>query len=118
MDIKPSNIMTLANGETRLIDFTGARYWRHEEITQIAYTPESGGPEALRGEVSPSYDVHGFGAVVFFMLTGSAPRGQHAPPMQQHPLFDGRTALRNHLLPALADRPSDRPSTMGASGLG
>ena len=112
MDIKPSNIMTLANGETRLIDFTGARYWRHEEITQIAYTPESGGPEALRGEVSPSYDVHGFGAVVFFMLTGSAPRGQHAPPMQQHPLFDGRTALRNHLLPALADRPSDRPSTM------
>ena len=44
MDIKPSNIMTLANGETRLIDFTGARYWRHEEITQIAYTPESGGP--------------------------------------------------------------------------
>ena len=112
MDIKPSNIMTLANGEIRLIDFTGARYWRHEEITQIAYTPESGGPEALRGEVSPSYDVHGFGAVVFFMLTGSAPRGQHAPPMAQHPIFEGRTALRNHLLPALADRPSDRPSTM------
>ena len=28
MDIKPSNVMVLATGEVRLIDFTGARYWR------------------------------------------------------------------------------------------
>jgi serine/threonine protein kinase len=111
MDIKPSNIMTLTNGEIRLIDFTGARYWRHEEITQIAYTPESGGPEALQGQVGPSYDVHGFGSVAFFMLAGSPPRGQHAPPMARHPLFDGRPALRDHLLAPLADRPSDRPAT-------
>ncbi|HWB34776.1 MAG TPA: hypothetical protein VHA75_02010, partial [Rugosimonospora sp.] len=46
MDVKPSNVMVLATGEVRLIDFTGARYYRHEEITQIAYTPETGGPEA------------------------------------------------------------------------
>jgi len=49
MDVKPSNVMVLTNGEVRLIDFTGARYWRPEEITQIAYTPESGGPEAFGG---------------------------------------------------------------------
>ncbi|HEY1488043.1 MAG TPA: hypothetical protein VGF84_18190 [Micromonosporaceae bacterium] len=112
MDIKPSNIMALTNGDVRLIDFTGARYWRHEEITQIAYTPESGGPEALDGQVSPSYDVHGFGAVAFFLLAGAPPRGQHAVPMDRHPLFDGRPALRDHLLAALADKPTDRPSSM------
>ena len=112
MDIKPSNMMTLTNGDTRLIDFTGARYWRHEEITQIAYTPESGGPEALNGQVGPSYDVHGFGAVAFFMLAGAPPRGHAAPPMHAHPLFDGRPALRDHLLASLADRPSDRPTSM------
>ncbi|HEY2794952.1 MAG TPA: hypothetical protein VGJ28_21515, partial [Micromonosporaceae bacterium] len=111
MDIKPSNIMALTNGDVRLIDFTGARYWRHEEITQIAYTPESGGPEALDGQVSPSYDVHGFGAVAFFLLAGVPPRGQHAVPMDRHPLFDGRPALRDHLLAALADKPSDRPAS-------
>jgi serine/threonine protein kinase len=111
MDIKPSNIMTLTNGEVRLIDFTGARYWRHEEITQIAYTPESGGPEALNGQVSPAYDVHGFGSVAFYLLTGNPPRGHSAPPMARHPLFEGRPALRDHLLAALADRPADRPQT-------
>jgi serine/threonine protein kinase len=115
MDIKPSNIMALTNGDVRLIDFTGARYWRHEEITQIAYTPESGGPEALNGQVSPSYDVHGFGSVAFFLLAGGPPRGQHALPMERHPLFDGRPALRDHLLAALADRPQDRPSSMELS---
>ena len=85
MDIKPSNVMVLTNGDARLIDFTGARYWRHEEITQIAYTPESGGPEALDGQVGPSYDVHGLGAVAFFMLTGTPPRGSAAPPMDVAP---------------------------------
>lgn len=111
MDVKPSNIMVLTNGDTRLIDFTGARYWRSAEITQIAYTPESGGPEALSGEVTPAYDVHGFGAVAFFLISGVAPRGSGAPPMERHDVFTGRPALRDHMLAVLADRPQDRPST-------
>jgi serine/threonine protein kinase len=111
MDVKPSNIMVLTNGDTRLIDFTGARYCRSAEITQIAYTPESGGPEALRGEVTPAYDVHGFGAVAFFLIAGVPPRGSGAPPMERHDVFTGRPALRDHLLAVLADRPQDRPST-------
>ena len=76
MDVKPSNVMVLATGEVRLIDFTGARYFREEEITQIAYTPESGGPEAFGGVkyVGPAYDVHGYGAVAYFMVTGAYPR--------------------------------------------
>jgi len=112
MDIKPSNVMVLTNGDIRLIDFTGARYWRHSEITQISYTPESGGPEALRGEVGPSYDVHGFGAVAFYLVSGIAPRGSNAPQIDKHVIFDGRPKLRDHLLAVLADRPDDRPSTL------
>ena len=116
MDVKPSNIMVLTNGDTRLIDFTGARYCRSAEITQIAYTPESGGPEALRGEVTPAYDVHGFGAVAFFLIAGVPPRGSGAPPMERHDVFTGRPALRDHLLAVLADRPQDRPSTYELTG--
>jgi serine/threonine protein kinase len=112
MDVKPSNVMVLATGEVRLIDFTGARYWRSEEITQIAYTPESGGPEALEGKVGTAYDVHGFGAVAYFLVTGALPRGRDVPPPGAHPVLNGRPPLRDHLLAALAERPGDRPGTI------
>ncbi|MFI5916177.1 hypothetical protein [Dactylosporangium sp. NPDC051541] len=127
MDVKPSNVMVLATGEVRLIDFTGARYFREEEITQIAYTPESGGPEAFGGvkHVGPAYDVHGFGAVAYFMVTGAYPRvdgrsdvgGQPdaSPPpwsvLRRHPLLERIPSLRDHLHLPLADRPADRPQT-------
>src|SRR5262249_46805940 len=125
MDVKPSNVMVLATGEVRLIDFTGARYWRPEEITQIAYTPESGGPEAFAGvsQVSPAYDVHGFGAVAYFLVTGDYPRepgpppaaGEESPPpwpvLRRPPMPERVPALRDHLPQPLADRPGDRPDT-------
>jgi serine/threonine protein kinase len=125
MDVKPSNLMVLATGEVRLIDFTGARYWRPEEITQIAYTPESGGPEAFGGvsQVSPAYDVHGFGAVAYYLVTGDYPRepgrasmaGEESPPpwsvLRRHPMLERVPALRDHLHQPLADRPADRPDT-------
>jgi serine/threonine protein kinase len=131
MDVKPSNVMVLTNGQVRLIDFTGARYWRREEITQIAYTPEAGGPEALGGvsQVSPAYDVHGFGAVAYFLVTGAYPRVDRssdagragrpvaAPPppwsvLRKHPMLESRPALRDHLHAPVADRPAERPSTL------
>jgi serine/threonine protein kinase len=112
MDVKPSNVMVLATGEVRLIDFTGARYWRVEEITQIAYTPESGGPEALSGQVTPAYDVHGFGAVAYFMVTGALPRGKDGVPPAAHPLLASRKPLRDLLLAPLAEQPGDRPDTL------
>src|SRR5689334_19615761 len=106
MDIKPSNVMVLTNGDVRLIDFTGARYFREEEITQIAYTPESGGPEAFGGVkyVGPAYDVHGFGAVAYYLVTGAYPRvsgtgGPDASPppwnvLRRHPMLESMPALR------------------------
>jgi serine/threonine protein kinase len=111
MDVKPSNVMVLATGEVRLIDFTGARYWRAGEITQIAYTPESGGPEALSGKVGPAYDVHGFGAVAYFLVTGSLPRAKGGLSPSAHPLLVNHPALRSTLLAPLAERPADRPDT-------
>ncbi|GII25563.1 protein kinase domain-containing protein [Planosporangium mesophilum] len=130
MDVKPSNVMVLATGEVKLIDFTGARYWRPEEITQIAYTPESGGPEAFGGvsQVGPAYDVHGFGAVAYFLVTGEYPRepgrqsagGEESPPawsvLRRHHVLEQVPALRDHLHQILADRPADRPSTLELSG--
>ena len=123
MDIKPANLMVLTNGEVRLIDFTGARYWRAGEITQIAYTPESGGPEAFAGaaQVGPAYDVHGFGAVAFHLVTGlsarvdaggsSASTGPDRSVVRRHPGLDQYPVLRDHLSAPLADRPGDRPDT-------
>ena len=130
MDVKPSNVLVLATGEVRLIDFTGARYWRAEEITQIAYTPESGGPEAFGGasQVGPAYDVHGFGAVAYFLVTGAYPRvdanalpaGMSSPPpwsvLRRHPVLERTPALRDHLHAPLADRPGDRPTTPELAG--
>ena len=121
MDIKPANVMVLTNGEIRLIDFTGARYWRDGEITQIAYTPESGGPEAFDGAryVGPAYDVHGFGAVAYYLVTGASARvdtsgatpGHDRAVLRRHPALDRFPALRDHLLAPLADRPGARPRT-------
>lgn len=122
MDIKPSNVMVLPSGEVRLIDFTGARYHRADHMTSIAYTVEAGGPEAFSGTVGPAYDVHGFGAVAYYMVTGVFPRAES--PQQQpggpltpwaalrrNPVLDAAPALRDHLLAPLADRPEDRPGT-------
>jgi serine/threonine protein kinase len=131
MDIKPSNLMVLqASGEVRLIDFTGARYWRESEITQVAYTPESGGPEAFGGAraVGPAYDVHGFGAVAYYLVTGAYPRvdtsgvphGEVAAPawstLRRHPMLEKTPRLRDHLHAPVADRPGERPQTAQLAG--
>ena len=131
MDIKASNVMELeATGEARVIDFTGARYYREAEITQVSYTPESGGPEAFGGvrAVTPAYDVHGFGAVAYFLVTGAYPRvesvrGPHgessAPPwstLRRHPMLERTTRLRDHLHAPVADFPGERPETRELTG--
>lgn len=127
MDIKPANVMVLTNGDIRLIDFTGARYWRDGEITQIAYTRESGGPEAFGGasQMGPAYDVHGFGAVAFYLVTGLSARvdadasmstGPDRSMIRRIPALDRLTGLRDHLYAPLADRPGDRPRTAELAG--
>lgn len=122
MDVKPSNVIVLPDGDVRLIDFTTARYHHVAHITTIAHTPESAGPEAYTGHVGTAYDVHGFGAVAYFLVTGWLPRTDRSAvspvggPVQpagvrRHPLLDDHPTLAAHLLAPLADRPEDRPRT-------
>ncbi|MGH8792994.1 MAG: protein kinase domain-containing protein, partial [Stackebrandtia sp.] len=122
MDVKPSNVIVLPSGEAKVIDFTGARYHTPTHMTSISYTPEAAGPEAHGGRVGPSYDVHGFGSVAFFLVTGAQPRGDSqaggtadAPGcavLRRHPALDADARLRDHLLAPLADAPGDRPLTV------
>ncbi|HEV2087345.1 MAG TPA: hypothetical protein VGR21_03425, partial [Cryptosporangiaceae bacterium] len=122
MDVKPSNVIVLPSGAVRLIDFTTARYQDPAHITTIAYTPESAGPEAHTGRVGSAYDVHGFGAVAYYLITGWLPRSDRYTPshpgvvtapssLRRHPLLDQHPALAAHLLAPLADAPGDRPRT-------
>lgn len=125
MDVKPSNVMILPSGHARIIDFTGARYHSPSHMTTIAYTPEAAGPEARDGWVGPSYDVHGFGSVAFFLVTGVQPRsdspgrGRGAAgltALRRHPALDADPRLRDHLLAPLADIPGNRPLTVELHG--
>ena len=115
MDIKPSNVIVMPSGEARVIDFTGARYSLPTHMTTISYTPAAAGPEALEGRVGPSYDVHGFGSVAFFLVTGHKPRvedgGGGGAALYRDPALEGNPRLRDHLLALLADNPRDRPPT-------
>lgn len=122
MDVKPSNVIVLPAGDVRLIDFTTARYDHVAHITTIAHTPESAGPEAYTGHVGAAYDVHGFGAVAYFLVTGWLPRTERSAlspggavpsvaAVRRHPLLDEHPTLAAHLLAPLADRPEDRPRT-------
>ncbi|HZE41915.1 MAG TPA: hypothetical protein VE172_24210, partial [Stackebrandtia sp.] len=118
MDIKPSNVIILPSGEARVIDFTGARYSSPSHLTTISFTPENAGPEARGGRVGASYDVHGFGSVAFFLVTGVQPRSDspqgHSSDasgwsqLRRHPTVDADARLREHLLAPLSDEPRDR----------
>ena len=68
------------------------------------------GRRRFSGEVSPSYDVHGFGSVAFFMLTGDAAAGPTRRRWTGTRSSTAAPALRDHLLAPLADRPANRPS--------
>jgi eukaryotic-like serine/threonine-protein kinase len=79
-DVKPSNIMIDRQGRPRLMDF-GLAKMDASEIT-IAVTgrpmgtPAYMSPEQARGEgrhVDGRTDVYGLGAVLYFLITGSAP---------------------------------------------
>jgi hypothetical protein len=130
MDVKPSNLIVLPDGRVRLIDFTAARYDRRDHITSVAFTAEAGAPEAFTGQVGPAYDVHGFGAVAYFLLTGQHPRSEADIPdplyqdmpvapwavLRRDPELDRHPGLRDHLLAPLADRAADRPRTDELTG--
>ena len=78
-DLKPGNVMLCADGSTRLIDFGMVQPVETGRFHLRAATPAMGtsdyiAPEQLQHKRGrPSADIYSFGAMLYEMLTGSAP---------------------------------------------
>jgi serine/threonine protein kinase len=86
--LKPSNILVDAAGQPKLLDFGIAKLVNEtgdvtESVDQLL-TPNYASPEQFRGEAqTTATDVYSLGAVLFKLLTGSAPReSARATPRQ------------------------------------
>ncbi len=104
-DLKPGNILVLADGEPRLLDFGIAKILEGDpepNATVAAFlpmTPEYASPEQIRGEpVTTGTDVYSLGVILYRLLVGRSP---YRPPVE------GRAALAE----AVCNQEPQRPST-------
>ena len=76
LDLKPSNILVMPNGQVKLLDFGTSKLIEPDVsmTTTILATPAYASPEQLRGEpVSTSSDVYSLGTVLYELLAGHRP---------------------------------------------
>ena len=132
-DVKPENLVLLADGRVKLLDFGIARQvpssdglektTTHTQPGTVMGTFGSLAPEVLRGETAtPQSDVFAFGLVVYEMLTGTNPFRRATvmetvsavlrddpPPLAVRDLPPSAARLVHR---CLAPRPDDRPDSL------
>lgn len=108
-DLKPGNILVVADGEPRLLDFGIAKLLEGDPepfATVAAFlpmTPEYASPEQIRGEpVTTATDVYSLGVLLYRLLAGRSP---------YRPATEGRASLAE----AVCNQEPQRPSTVVGS---
>jgi serine/threonine protein kinase len=75
-DLKPSNLMLLADGSIKMIDFGSARHFKQKQSDDTVYlgTPGYAAPEQYGlGQTDERTDIYNFGMTIFHMITGKHP---------------------------------------------
>ena len=95
-DLKPSNVMMMANGQAKLIDFGIARHFQPLQNATMIGTQGYAPPEQYRGKVEQRSDLYALGATMHHALSGRDPANE--PPFS----FPRLATLCPGLKPALA----------------
>jgi serine/threonine protein kinase len=102
-DLKPSNVMIVANGQAKLIDFGIARHFQPLQNATMIGTQGYAPPEQYRGKVELRSDLYALGATMHHALSGRDPANE--PPFSFPPLATlcpdlrpGLAALVDHAL--------------------
>ena len=120
-DVKPGNILIIAEGRAKLGDFGIASIAGDPKLTvtgMVLGSPSFMAPEQAKGEdVGPATDLWGLGASLYFATEGHPPFRKNQPiptlaaVMQEDPVPPERSdGLRPALLSLLAKDPAARPS--------
>lgn len=72
-DLKPSNVMLMADGQAKLIDFGIARHFQPLSNATMIGTQGYAPPEQYRGKVEPRSDLYALGATMHHCVSGRDP---------------------------------------------
>lgn len=126
-DVKPANVMLLAQDRTKICDFGVARFRQDAggKATSGIGTAAYMAPEQFDGHLDSRADLYSLGCVVYEMLTGDKPfNGPSAQQfMYQHAMLeptppssirsDVPSVMEDLVMQLLAKKPDDRPQAGG-----
>jgi len=127
-DVKPSNIMVLANGRVKLTDFGIAQSTDDPRLTTsgiLVGSPVYMAPERLRGQdADAGSDLWALGAVLFFAVEGYAAFERASTAATMHAILNEvpfltrcRGPLASVIMGLLNAHPAARPSADQVAGL-